>query len=153
MSSTPRWIPIFFGTVMILMAMIILGALIGLIPTEGQFLAPPFIIASIGICLFCGGIALWTPQKTPPLIKSGIFLIGVLSLATVCNWTAFAPQVTYSSSTTIGAFQSGGEDQVGGGLVFGRLPFSSIFLYYPLSSVGYGPSVVKTGNPFAMRRW
>jgi len=119
MSSTPRWIPIFFGTVMILMAMIILGALIGLIPAEGQFLAPPFIIASIGICLFCGGIALWTPQKTPPLIKTFIFLIGVLSLATVCNWTAFAPQVTYSSSTTIGAIQSGGEDQVGGRLVFG----------------------------------
>ena len=101
------------------MAVIIFGALIGSVPTEGDFLAPPFIIANISIGLFFGGIALWIPSKTPPFIKSGIFLVALVSLATVCNWTAFAPEVTYSSSTTIGPYQISGGDQVGGRVVFG----------------------------------
>lgn len=111
--------PILLGAVMIFMAAIILGALIGLIPTDGDFLAPPVIIASIGVCLFFGGIVFWLPQNTPAFVKSGVFLIALLSLATVCNWTAFAPEVTYSSSTTIGPIQFSGEDQVGGRIVFG----------------------------------
>jgi hypothetical protein len=119
MSSTPRWIPILFGSVMIFMATIILGALIGIVPADGVFLAPPIIIAGIVIGLFFGGIALWIPSKTPSIIKSGIFLIALFSLATVCNWTAFAPEVTYTSSTSIGLLQISGDDQIGGRVVFG----------------------------------
>lgn len=131
MSSTPRWIPIFIGSVMIFMAAIILGAIIGFVPTDGDFLAPPLIIASIGTCLFFGGIAFWIPQRTPPIIKSGIFLIAFLSLAMVCNWTAFAPDVTYSSSTTIGPIQIRGDDQIGGRIVFGAAAIIvDIFVVY-----------------------
>jgi hypothetical protein len=42
-----------------------------------------------------------------------------MSLALVCNWTAFAPEVSYSSSTTIGPIQIRGGDQIGGRIVFG----------------------------------
>jgi hypothetical protein len=119
MATTPRWIPIFFGAVMILMALIILGALLGVIPAEGEFLAPPIVIASIGICLLFGGIAFLVPERTPSLVKSGIFFLALMSLALVCNWTAFAPDASYSSSTTIGPFQIRGGDQMGGRIVFG----------------------------------
>jgi hypothetical protein len=104
---------------MILMAAIILGALFGVIPAEGEFLAPPIVIASIGICLLFGGIAFVVPERTPSLVKSGILFLALMSLALVCNWTAFAPEVSYSSSTTIGPIQIRGGDQIGGRIVFG----------------------------------
>ena len=118
-SSTPRWIPIFIGSVMIFMASIVLGALIGVIPAEGEFLAPPLVIASIGICLLFGGITFLIPERTSPILKSGVFLVALFSLALVCNWTAFAPDVAYSSTTTIGPIQIRGDDQLGGRIVFG----------------------------------
>ena len=120
MNSTSRWIPLLFGSVMLLMAALILGALCGIVPTDGgRFLAPPLIIAAIGVCLLCGGLALWIPAKTPAIVRSGLFLVALASMATACNWTAFAPDVLYYSSTSIGPLQFTGEDQVGGRIVFG----------------------------------
>jgi hypothetical protein len=41
LTPTPRWIPLFIGSIMMLMAALILGAVVGLVPTgAGQFLAP-----------------------------------------------------------------------------------------------------------------
>jgi hypothetical protein len=120
MNSTPKWIPLLFGSAMILMAAIILGAFVGIIPTEGgQFLAPPIIIVGLGLCLLSGGIAMYIPQKAPVFFRSGLFAIALVSLAIVCNWTAFAPGVVYSSSTSIGLLQFSGEDPIGGRIVFG----------------------------------
>jgi hypothetical protein len=120
MNSTPKWIPLLFGSAMILMAAIILGAFVGIIPTEGgQFLAPPIVIVSLGLCLLAGGLAMYIPQKAPVIFRSGLLIIALVSLAMVCNWTAFAPGVIYSSSVSIGSLQVSGEDQIGGRFVFG----------------------------------
>jgi hypothetical protein len=119
MDSTPRWIPLFFGGVMIFMAALILGAVFGVVPTDGgQFLAPQIVIVSIGLCLLCAGLAMWVPPRAPALFRSGLMIISLVSLAAVCNWTAFAPEVVYSSSTSFGAYQFSGEDQIGGRIVF-----------------------------------
>jgi hypothetical protein len=60
MDNTPKWIPILFGGVMLLMGVLILGALFGIVPTdeEGQFLAPPAIIGSLGFGFILGGFLL-----------------------------------------------------------------------------------------------
>jgi len=119
MSSTPRWIPVLFGSVMILMAAIILGAYFGIVPTEGgQFLAPPVIIICLGLCLLFGGLAMWVPEQAPGVLRMGILITAMVCLAAVCNWTAFAPGVAYSSSMVIGPFQTNGMDQVGGRIAF-----------------------------------
>ncbi|HEY5159145.1 MAG TPA: hypothetical protein VII93_14380 [Anaerolineales bacterium] len=119
MNSTPRWIPILFGGVLILMAAIILGAFFGIVPTEGgQFLAPPVVVISLGLCLLFGGLAMWVPEQAPAILRSGILIIALASLAAVCNWTAFAPGVVFSSSIAIGPFQFNGVDQVGGRIAF-----------------------------------
>jgi hypothetical protein len=120
MNSTPAWIPYLFGSVIILMAALILGAVIGIVPTEGgQFLAPPIVVISIGVCLLSGGLAMWIPQQTPALIKSVLLIISLATLALVCNWTAFAPGVVYHSSTSIGFFEFSGESQFGSRIAFG----------------------------------
>jgi hypothetical protein len=119
MDSTPRWIPILFGTVMILMALIILGAFYGFIPAEGEFKAPPVIILSICICLLAAGLAILIPPGAPAILRTALGIITFITLAAVCNWTAFAPGITYTSSTSIGLFSFEGEDQVGGRIVFG----------------------------------
>jgi hypothetical protein len=120
MNSTPKWIPLLFGSAMILMAAIILGAFVGIIPTEGgQFLAPPIIIVSLGLCLLSGGLAMYIPEKAPIFFRSGLFTIALVSLAMVCNWTAFAPGVVYSSSISVGSLQFSGEDPIGGRIIFG----------------------------------
>ncbi len=119
MNSTPRWIPILFGCVMILMALIILGAVYGYIPAEGEFKAPKVIILSISICLFAAGLAILTPQSAPAIMRTTLGFVAFATLAAVCNWTAFAPEVTYTSSSSIGPFQFEGEDPIGGRIVFG----------------------------------
>jgi hypothetical protein len=118
-TSTPRWIPILFGSVMILMALIIFGALYGFIPAEGEFTAPKFIILSISICLFAAGLAFLIPERAPAILRTALGIIAFATLAAVCNWTAFAPGVTYTSSSSIGPFQFEGEDPIGGRIVFG----------------------------------
>ncbi|NTW08575.1 MAG: hypothetical protein HGA28_03305, partial [Anaerolineaceae bacterium] len=55
----------------------------------------------------------------PAILRTALGIITFITLAAVCNWTAFAPGVTYTSSTSIGPFSFEGEDQVGGRIVFG----------------------------------
>lgn len=119
MNTTPRWIPILFGSVMILMALIIFGALYGFFPAEGEFTAPKIIILSISICLFATGLAILIPQSAPAILRTALGIVAFVTLAAVCNWTAFAPGVTYTSSSSIGPFQFEGEDPIEGRIVFG----------------------------------
>lgn len=120
MDDTPRWIPVFFGGAMFLMGALILGAMFGLVPTgDGQFLAPDLVIAALGLSLTFGGFLLWIPHRWPPLIRTALFLVALACLATVCNWTAFAPNVVYDTSTSIGPVTFSGDGNVGGRIVFG----------------------------------
>jgi len=122
LASTPVWIRILFGAVPILMGVVILGALAGVVPTDGgRFFAPPWVILSLGSGLILFGLGLWMPASTPPQLKSAIFLVLLLFLAAVCNWTAFAPGVVYTSEMTIGGWTTSGEDPIGGRLVFGAV--------------------------------
>ncbi|MBM3122051.1 MAG: hypothetical protein FJZ97_07680, partial [Chloroflexi bacterium] len=92
LASTPVWIRVLFGAIPILMGVLILGAQAGVVPTDGgSFHAPPWVILSLGAGLILFGLGLWMPASTPPRLKSAIFLILLLFLAAVCNWTAFAP--------------------------------------------------------------
>ena len=96
MEDTPRWIPVFFGSAMLLMGAIILGALLGFVPTgDGQFLVPSTIIIALSLCLILGGLLLWIPQHWPALIRATLFIAAIAAMVTVCNWTAFAPNVVY----------------------------------------------------------
>lgn len=120
MDGTPRMIPIFFGLVMFMLGALILGALAGVVPTDGgRFLAPEETIAALGFCLILGGILLWLPRQTPAKARSAVFLGAVGLLALVCNWTAFAPEVVFTSTTSIGPLSTSGEEQAGGRIVFG----------------------------------
>ena len=119
MNSTPRWIPILFGSVMILMALIIFGAVYGFIPAEGEFKAPKVIILSISICLVTAGLAILIPQSAHTILRTALGIVAFSTLAAVCNWTAFVPGVSYTSSSSIGPFQFEGEDPIGGRIVFG----------------------------------
>jgi hypothetical protein len=121
---------------MILMALIILGAFYGYIPADGEFTAPPVIILSICICLLAAGMAILIPPGAPAILRTSLGIITFITLAAVCNWTAFAPGVTYTSSSSIGPFSFEGEDQVGGRIVFGLVAIvvdiilvSSLFIW------------------------
>lgn len=120
MEDTPRWIPILFGSVALLMGALILGALFGIVPTDGgRFMAPPIVILALGLGMLLGGLMLWIPQKWPASIKT-LLLTGVLvSMSVVCNWTAFAPGVVYQSSTSFGPVTIEGESSIGGRIAFG----------------------------------
>jgi hypothetical protein len=122
LASTPVWIRVLFGAVPILMGVVILGAQAGVVPTDGgRFLAPPWVILSLGAGLIVFGLGLWMPAATPPRLKSAIFLCLLLLLAAVCNWTAFAPGIVYTSETTIGGWTTSAEDPIGGRIVFGAV--------------------------------
>jgi hypothetical protein len=119
MESTPRWIPIFFGSVMVMMGGLILGAQLGFVPTgDGEWLAPPTIIVSLSLSLILGGFLLWIPQNWPVVIRTAFLLATIAAVVTVCNWTAFAPGVVYYSSTSIGPVTFEGESSIGGRIVF-----------------------------------
>ena len=120
LASTPAWIRVLFGAVPILMGMVIIGALAGVVPTDGgRFTAPPWVILSLGVGLILFGLGLWMPASTPAELKSAIFLMLLLFLAAVCNWTAFAPGVVYTSEVSVGGWSTSGEDPIGGRIVFG----------------------------------
>jgi len=120
MDSTPKWIPFLYGSIMILMGTLILGALWGYVPIDGgSFTAPSWVIISLGICLLSAGAAFWLPGKSPSLVKSALLIITLVALALVCNWTAFAPGVEYQSSAILGMIEITGKDQIGGRIVFG----------------------------------
>ena len=121
-ASAPVWIRILFGAIPILMGAVILGAQAGVVPTDGgRFFAPPWVILPLGAGLILFGLALWMPASMPPQLKSVIFLILLLLVAVVCNWTAFAPGIVYTSETTIGGWTTSGEDPIGGRIVFGAV--------------------------------
>jgi len=114
------WTRALFGLVPILMGLVILGALAGVVPTDGgTFNAPAWVILALGAGLMLFGLMLWTPSSAPKLVRSGMALLVMLLVATVCNWTAFAPGVRYTSDLTIGGWTTSGEDPVGGRIVFG----------------------------------
>jgi hypothetical protein len=120
MTPAPRWISLFIGSIMMLIAALILGAVVGLVPIgSGEFLAPTVVIVSLGLCFLLGGVLLWLPHQTPVFLRGGLFTWALLFLAITCNWTAFAPGVAYYSSSSIGPLEFGGEDRVGGRIVFG----------------------------------
>lgn len=120
MNSTPRWIPFLFGGVMLLMGALILGAFLGIVPTNGgQFFAPPLIILALGVGMVLGGFLLWIPQQAPAWMRASLFVLLLALVAVVCNWTAFAPDVVYSSTTSIGPVSFSGEAPLGGRIVFG----------------------------------
>lgn len=121
MDDTPKWIPALFGSVMLLMGALILGAFFGIVPTDegGRFLAPPPVIASLGLGLILGGLLLWIPYKTPPSVRTFLFLVVFALVAVVCNWTAFAPGVVYYSSTFIGPVEFSRQAGIEGRIVFG----------------------------------
>jgi hypothetical protein len=120
MDTTPRWIPLFFGAMMFLMGALILGALLGMVPTDGgEFLAPPLIIAALGLCLVLAGISLWIPTGWPVFIRTFFLVTALAAMATVCNWTAFAPGVVYHVSTSGGPITIETSSPVGGRIVFG----------------------------------
>jgi hypothetical protein len=136
--DAPKWIPALFGGVMLLMGLLILGALFGIVPTDegGQFLAPPLVIASLGLGLVLGGILMWAPSRTPAILRSILFLFALALVAVVCNWTAFAPNVVYYSSTSIGPVNITDEGGIGGRIAFGIAALVvDIFLISVLVSV------------------
>jgi hypothetical protein len=120
MNEPPRWIPLLFGAVAFLMGSLILGAYFGIVPTDGgRFTAPPAVILGIGLGLLAGAAIFWLPRTAPAVVRSGLLVLALGLLAVVCNWTAFAPEVIYSSSVSIGPVSFSGSDQVGGRIVFG----------------------------------
>jgi hypothetical protein len=140
MDSTPGWIPFFFGSAMILMAALILGAVFGIVPTEGgEFLAPRIIVATLGFCLLFGGLAIGIPPRAPVLLRSTLFIAALASMAVVCNWTAFAPGVVYDSSTSLGPLEVSGRDQVGGRIMFG-LAAIAVDLFIVSAIIGWARS-------------
>jgi len=130
--SPPWWIPLLFGFAMIFMGVLIVCLLIGVFPvSRGSESAPSWVLASIASVLILGGILMIIPQSTPAFIRA-ILGFGTLVLAAiVCNWTAFAPGVHYTSEVSLGAVSVSGEDQIGGRIVFGlvALAVDALFIW------------------------
>jgi hypothetical protein len=70
-----------------------------------------------GLILFAA--AVWIPGTAPKALRLGLPAILLLLVAVVCNWTAFAPGLRYTSEVAIGPWTSSGEDQAGGRIAFG----------------------------------
>ncbi len=116
----PLWIRILFGVVPALMGVLILGALAGIVPTDGgAFMAPAGVLVALGVGLILFAVLLWIPRSAPSALRTALGLLLLLLVVAVCNWTAFAPGVRYTSETTIGAWTTSGEDPVGGRIAFG----------------------------------
>lgn len=111
---------LFAGVICFLMGIIVLGAQFGFVPAdEGAFFAPPPVIIAIVIGLLLLALVIWIPQEAPVFLRAGMGLVLVLMLAVVCNWSAFAPNVRYTSNLVLGPISSSSEDLVGGRIVFG----------------------------------
>ena len=117
---TSRWMSLFIGAVSLLMGGMVLGAVAGVVPADPEgFIAPRWVVAAIGVGCLVATAVLWMPRNAPQAVKSLVLWLGLLLVATVCNWSAFAPNVRYTSSVSIGPWEQAGEDPVGGRIVFG----------------------------------
>lgn len=116
----PRWVPWLFGLAMIGMGMLICGLVFGVFPaSRGAESAPAWVLTSIAAGLILAGILIVVPQETPAFIRSLLGLCTLVLVVIVCNWTAFAPGVHYTSEVSLGPVSVGGEDQIGGRIAFG----------------------------------
>jgi hypothetical protein len=116
----PLWARILFSLVPLVMGLVILGAWFGIVPTDrGSFHAPAAVILSLAGGLILFAFLVWIPSEAPKVVRLGLPAILMLAVAVVCNWTAFAPGIRYSSEVTIGPWASSGEDQAGGRIAFG----------------------------------
>jgi hypothetical protein len=108
------------GMASLVMAALIAGAQLGIIPADAEaFFAPPPVITALWVGLLLGAVLFLLPQRSPAALKAGITFAVLCLVAVVCNWSAFAPGITYTSTTTIGGFESTQEDPLGGRIVFG----------------------------------
>jgi hypothetical protein len=113
-------VPVFFGGVCFLMGLVILGAQAGVIPTtEGAFFAPPRVITALAIGLMLVALVTWIPARSPAFLRGLLGFLALAMFAVVCNWSAFTPNVRYSTNFQIGPFSGSGEDPIGGRIVFG----------------------------------
>jgi len=124
MDDTPVWVPLMFGGVMLLMGAVILEAMFGIVPAgDGQWLAPPLVILSLGGGLILGGVMLLlSALEGLPWLRSLLFLAVMGLVAVVCNWSAFAPDVVYGTSSSISFGPLGYSSDGGSGgarIVFG----------------------------------
>jgi CDP-diglyceride synthetase len=119
------------------MAALIAGAQLGIIPSEPDaFFAPPPVITAIWVGLLIGAALVLLPERSPAAVKGALAFLVLCLVAIVCNWSAFAPGVTYTSSTTIGVFETTQEDAIGGRIVFGLVAlFVDLVL---IGVIGYG---------------
>jgi len=116
----PLWARIIFSLVPLMMGLLILGAWFGIVPTDGgSFHAPPGVIFALAGGLILFAFLVWIPSEAPKGLRIALPAILLVAVAVVCNWTAFAPGIRYTSEVTIGPWSSSGEDQVGGRIVFG----------------------------------
>lgn len=116
----PLWLQLLFGLVPLPMALALLGAWFGVVPTgAGTFVAPPLVIFALSSGLILFALLMWVPREAPRAIRFGLPVALLLSIAVVCNWTAFAPNLRYTSQVAIGPWSSRGEDAVGGRIAFG----------------------------------
>jgi hypothetical protein len=116
----PWWIPLLFGFAMIGMGVLIVCLVTGIFPmTRGAGDAPRWVMVAIAGGLILGGFLMILPQESPAFIRSILGLGALVLAAVVCNWTAFAPGVHYSSEVSFGPVSVWGEDQVGGRIMFG----------------------------------
>ncbi len=124
------WIKFLLGLIPLSMGAIILGALVGFVPTgDGQFLAPAWVIASIGAGLVLFAVTVWIPSSSPRVVRSVLGLLLLVLVAVVCNWTAFATGVRYTGEFSLGPISQSSEDPVGGRIVFGVVAIAIDLLF------------------------
>ena len=79
----------------LLMASLIAGAQSGIIPSgEGAFFAPPQVITALWVGMLLAGALFLLPERSPSALKAGLAFLVLCLVAVVCNWSAFAPDVT-----------------------------------------------------------
>jgi hypothetical protein len=110
------------GLGLVLMGATVLGALVGAVPTDGSLLlAPPLVVAALGPGLMLAGACIWVPQKSPAALRTTLAGLSIILMLVVCNWSGFAPDVSYGLTTSLGPLRWQGGDPIGGQLVFGVL--------------------------------
>jgi hypothetical protein len=108
------------GLAALLMSCLIAGAQSGVIPAEPDaFFAPMPVITAIWVGLLLGTLLVWLPERSPPVLRAAVAFVVLCLVAVVCNWSAFAPGVTYTRTTSFGGFETTHVDPIGGRFVFG----------------------------------